>query len=192
MIFIFRALWVYRVFVDDARNAYSSSLYRVRHYQCISYSWCFGRPCAQLDCIVYVRVLKYVVVVSVRSSTLLFHMLYSLVVSVRSSTISMRILLLMCWSSVDAARLLCLCASFQISCSRLCMELDFIVSHATFNWSSLYRARQYQRIAPSSCFGRLWMQLDFLCLCASSQISCGRLLVEHSAARIMNRKSFWS
>ena len=60
---------------DDARNAYSSSLYRVRHYQCISYSLCFGRLCAQLDFIVYVRVLRYVVVVSVWSSTLLFRTL---------------------------------------------------------------------------------------------------------------------
>ena len=111
MIFIFKALWVYRVFEDDARNAYPSSLYRVRQYQCISYSWRFGRLCAQLDFSVFVRVLRYVVVVSVWSSTLFFHMLHSLVVSVRSSTISMRILLLMFWSSVNAARLLCLCVS---------------------------------------------------------------------------------
>ena len=132
MFFIFKAPWLYRVFEDDARNAYSSSLYGVRQYQRISYSWCFGRLRAQLDFIVDGRVLRYVVVVSVWSSTLFFHMLHSLVVSVRSSTISMRILLLMFWSSVNAARLLRLCVSSQISCSRLCMELDLIALHATF------------------------------------------------------------
>ena len=61
----------------------------------------------------------------------------------------------------------CLCASSLISRGRLCMELDFIVSHATLNWSSLYRARQYQRTAPSSRFGRLRTQLDFF-VCAQA------------------------
>ena len=36
------------------------------------------------------------------------------------------------WSSVRAARLQCLRASSQICCGRLCMELDFIISHAIF------------------------------------------------------------
>ena len=54
---------------------------------------------------------------------------------------SMHILLTMCWSSVDAARPLCLCVSFQISRGRLCMELDFIVSRVT-------------------CVGRLCTELD--------------------------------
>ena len=61
----------------------------------------------------------------------------------------------------------CLCASSLISRGRLCMELDFIVSHATFNWSSLYRAPQHQRTAPSSRFGRLRTQLDFF-VCAQA------------------------
>ena len=137
------------------------------------------RLCTEFDNVNAYRIHE-VSVVCARRSTSLFTCEFSTIL--RSSLYGARLYCCACyihWSSLYGVRqyqrvliaaalvvcagssTFCLCASSLISRGRLCMELDFIVSHATFTWPSLYRARQYQRTAPSSRFGRARTQLDF-------------------------------